>query len=141
AFRYGPAVDDVGIERIGRGVAALAAGAERLPVAHRDAREASARADADGAAVLLRARHPVGKRTVGRDPVDLRRRLVQPRAPRRMIREAVDADDGALIAAEDHAIPIVGRNPQLVVVVAARRALERLAEGPPAVARAVDAGI
>src|SRR5581483_228265 len=61
--------------------------------------------------------------------------------PRRMLLQAVDADDGALIAAENHAIGVVGRDPELVVIVAARRSLERLAERLAAVARTVDAGV
>src|SRR5436309_12310102 len=128
------------MQRIWRGVARFAARAHRLPVAHRDRGEAAARSDADGAAVLLRARNPVRQRVVWRDVVDLRRRLIQPRAPRWMVREAVDADHGALIAAENHAVRIVRRNPELMVIVAAGRSLERLAEGAAAVARSIDAG-
>src|SRR5438874_5814830 len=58
-----------------------------------------------------------------------------------MVGVPVDADDRALIAAEDHAVPVAGIDPQLVIVVAAWRSLERLAGGFPAVARAIDAGV
>ena len=51
--------------RIGRGVTALAARAQRLPVAHGNARELAARAHAHGATVLLRARDPVRNVVVG----------------------------------------------------------------------------
>src|SRR5262249_12545617 len=136
----GAAVDNVGVQRIGGGIAGFAAGAQRLPVAHGDAGEPPARADAHGAAVLLRAGHPVGKRAVGRETIDLRRRLIQPRRPGRMFGQAVDADYRALVAAENHPITVVRVDPELVIVVAARRSLERLAERAAAVARAIDAG-
>src|SRR6185437_4223316 len=75
------AEDDPRMQRIARRVAALAAGADRLPVAHRDLAELAARADGDGARILLRAGHPVREAIVDRDVVELRRRLIEPRAP------------------------------------------------------------
>src|SRR6187455_578364 len=58
-----------------------------------------------------------------------------------MIVEAIDADHRTLIAAKNHPIAIVGINPQLMVIVAARRSLERFAEAAAAIARPVNAGI
>ena len=75
-----------------------------------------------GAAVLLRAVDPVREPVVGGDVVELRGRLVVPGAPGL---PAVHADDGALVGAEDHAARIGRIDPQLVVIVAARRALQR----------------
>ena len=141
AFLHCAAVDDVGVQRIRRGVAALAAGAQRLPVAHRDGGEPAAAADADGSAVLLRARYPVRKRVIHRKSVDLCGWLVDPRAPRRMLVQSVNANHGALIASENHPAPVVRVDPELVIIVAAGRSLERLAEGPPAVPRSVYAGV
>ena len=141
ASRHRAAKEDVRIQRVWRGVARLAAGARRLPIAHGDARKPAARPHAHGAAVLLRAGHPVRERVVRRDPVDLRRRLVQPRAPRRMLAEPLHRDDGALIAAENHAVAVRRIDPELMVVVTAGRSLERLAERSSAIARSVHAGV
>src|SRR5438045_6175197 len=70
--------------------------------------------------------------------VNLLRRLVVPRRPRL---PAVERDDGALIVAEQHAL-VVGRiDPQLLRIVAARRAFEageRVAAVGGFVARGVD---
>ena len=141
ASRHRAAEEDVRIQGIGRGVARLAAGARRLPVAHGDPGEPPARPDTHGAAVLLRAGHPVRKRVVRRDPVDLRRGLVQPRAPRRVLAEPLHRDDRALIAAENHAVAVRRIDPELMVVVTAGRSLERLAERSSAIARSVHAGV
>ena len=71
---------------------------------------------------LLPAAHAVGKRVVGAHVVELRRRLVVPGAPGVA---AVDGDDRALVAGEQHDRRVVGVDPDAVVVVAARRAAER----------------
>ena len=93
---------------------------------------------ADGAAVLLRAGQPVGKAVVGGDVIELRGRLVVPGAPGL---RAVDGHDRALVAGDGDARGIVGRDPHLVIVVAAGRRLDRRAPGAPAVGRLVDAGV
>jgi hypothetical protein len=54
--------------------------------------------------------------------IDLGGGLVVPTAP---TAAAVDADDGALVAAQHHAVAVGGVDPELVVVVAAGRALDR----------------
>ena len=89
------AVDDVGIERIGRDVAVLL-DADRVPVAKRDRAVVAAAGDAGRSALLLAAAHAVRERVVGVDVVELRRRLVVPGAPRLA---AVERDDRALVAA------------------------------------------
>src|SRR5271156_1456945 len=80
---------------------------------------AAARGNADSAAVLLGARGPVRKAIIGGDVVELRGRLVVPRAP---CGRAVFGDNGALIAGENHAFRVAGINPELVIIIAARRA-------------------
>ena len=79
--RHLAAVDDVGVERIGRDVAVLL-DADRVPIAKRDLPVVAAARDARRAALLLAAAHAIRKRVVGADVVELRRRLVVPAAPR-----------------------------------------------------------
>ena len=69
--------------------------------------------------------------------VELPRRLVVPEAP---ALAAVHAYARALVCAQDHPLRVVGGDPEHVIVLAARRALERL-EGLPAVVRAVGRGL
>src|SRR5207245_9827432 len=71
------------------------------------------------------------------DVVHLACRLVVPRAPRPA---PVQRDDRALVHAEHAALGMIGIDPQLVVVVAARRALDG-DERPSAVTRAVERGV
>src|ERR1700730_2377361 len=87
----------------------------------RDFGVSAARGHADGAAVLLRSRHPVGKTVIGGDMVKLRGRLVVPGAPRR---GSILADHRALIAGEDHSQWISGMDPELVIVVTAGRSFD-----------------
>src|SRR5689334_24475716 len=93
-----PAVDDVGIERVGREVAALTR-ANGRPVAECDLPVITPARDRGGARVLLRAVHTVRKGVVGDRVVELGGRLVVPATPRTA---AVDRDHGALVAADDH---------------------------------------
>src|SRR5215470_14193613 len=81
---------------------------------------AAASRSSDRSAVLLGSGGPVRKALVGGYVIKLCGRLVVPGAPGC---GAVLADDGALIAAQDHSIRIVGVDPQLMIVVTARRAL------------------
>src|ERR1043165_3269366 len=101
------------MQRIGSGVARFTAGTQSFPITIRDVGMDAARRRADRATVLLRARDPVWKTIVSRDVIDLRSRLVVPRAPRR---SAVDTHDRSLIAREDHSFRIVGINPELVIM-------------------------
>src|ERR1700681_1693484 len=109
------------MERVGRGVAVFFH-ARRMPVAKRDRAVVAARHHAGAAALLLAAVDAVRKTVVGDDVVELRRRLVVPRAPRRA---AVHADDRALVAAEQNRARILGRDPDALIVVAARGAARR----------------
>ena len=90
------AVDDVGIERIGRDVAVLV-GADGVPVAKGDLAVVAAAGDTGGAALLLSAVDPVGHLVVGDDVIELRGRLVVPAAPGAA---AIDGDGGALVGGE-----------------------------------------
>ena len=60
--------------------------------------------------------------------VHLARGLVVPAAP---VRAAVHGHDGALVGSRDHVVGMRRVNPQIVIVVAARRALDDLALLPP----------
>ena len=128
---------DVGIVRCGRDIAALAAGGDRAPVALLDLGMIAAREDHRRAAILLRAVEAVRKRSVGRNVIELARRLVEPRAPRL---GAVDAHARALIAGQHHVRRVRRIDPELVRVVAVGRSLDR-GEVRAAVARAIERGI
>ena len=126
--RSGTAVDDPGMQRIAGGEATFPAGAHRFPIAHADLAELATRANADGAAVLLRPGHPVGRAIIDRDVIELRRWLVEPGAPRhraRIIGRCIARDDCALVAGDDHRVRVVGRHPGLVVVVSTGRPAQR----------------
>src|SRR6266481_215029 len=97
----------------------------------------AARGRADRAAILLRAGNPVRKTIVGGDMIDLRGGLVVPGTPRD---GAIHRNDSALIAAEDHALRIVRINPELMIIVATRRALDR-GPGPTQVCRSIDRSV
>ena len=90
------------------------------------------------AAILLRAIEPVGEAIVGGDVIDLRGGLVVPGAPGL---RAIHGDHRALVAREHHAVAVFGIDPELVIVVAAGRALDgnpRLAGVERHVGRGVD---
>ena len=91
------AVENVAVLRIGNDGVAFAGEAGRLPVAEREHALARPGADADAAAILLRAVEPVGEAIVGGHVINLRGRLVVPGAPGLA---AIDADHRALIAAD-----------------------------------------
>src|SRR4029079_10881773 len=121
-------VDDVGVARIDRDVAALAAGdAERVAVA--GARHG------DVAVVLLRGVDPVRPARVDLDAVQLGGGLVVLRRPGP---SAVTRDVGAAVVAVDQDL-VVGRADPEVVVVAVRRAERR--PRLAAVHRLVGAGV
>src|SRR5439155_24276256 len=96
--------------------------ADGTPLPERDLAVVAAAHDPGGSALLLAAVHAVRELVVGADVVELRRRLVVPRAPRRA---PVHRDEGALIAGEQDDVGIVRVDPQTVVVVAPRRTAER----------------
>src|SRR5215472_18021231 len=111
--RDAPAIDDVGIERIGRDVAVLLH-ADRSPIAKGDLAVRAATDDSDRTAFLLGAVDPVRESVVGNHMVKLRGRLVVPRAPGRA---AVEADGRPLIAAERDDARIGGVDPNALVIV------------------------
>ena len=74
------AEDDVGVERIGDGVAILF-DADRRPFAESELAVIAAAGDAGGAALLLAAAHAIGKIVVGVDVIHLRGGLVVPGTP------------------------------------------------------------
>src|SRR5262249_53701864 len=106
------AVELVGVAWIGGDPAALAAG-DGVPVLVADAAAARRARHRDAAVVLLRAVDPVGEAVVGGDAVELRGGLV---ANRRPGAAAVVAHRAAAVGAEDHALRVVGIQPQVVVV-------------------------
>ena len=125
-----PAVDDVRVERVGSGVAVFVDG-DRAPVAERDLAVVAPARDARRPALLLAAVDAVGEGVVGRDVVELRRRLVVPGAPGLA---AVYRDGRALVARVEDDVAVRGVDPEILIVVAARGALEGL-ERAPAVGR------
>src|SRR5205807_6993347 len=108
----GARVDNLRIAGVGRNPAALTA-AHIVPVALGDAGGRSAGGDAHRGVVLLRAIGVVWKVLVQRHAVELRRRLVHEAGPRAA---SIGCDGGAAIVALDHAIGIVRRDPERVIV-------------------------
>ena len=104
-----PAINDVGIQRIGRNITVFL-GADRMPVAEGDLAVVAAAGDAGRAALLLAAVNPVGKLVVGADVIELRGRLVVPGAPGLA---AVHADGGALIDRESNDVGVVRVDPDV----------------------------
>ena len=118
--RHLSAIDQIGVQRVGCGVGVLVY-ADGMPIAKGDRAEVAAAGHARAAALLLPAIDPIGKAVVSAYVEHLRRGLVIPGAPGGA---AVHGDGGALVYAADHDLRIVGVDPDGVVIVAARRALE-----------------
>ena len=138
--RHGPVtpaqINYVRIFRIDNHVTAFAR-ARGSPIARRDLTVAGAARDRNRVAILLRAIHRVRKLVVGGHVIELRRRLVVPTAPGLA---AVEADRGSLVRPENHARGICGIDPDLVIIVAARRAAHDR-NCLPAIFRAVQSDI
>ena len=109
-------IDDVGIARIGRDVAALAA-AHFVPVLAGDDAVVGPAGDGDGGVVLLRAVDAVGPLVVGGDVIELRGGLVVLLGPGLA---AVDGDGDAAVVAVDQALRIGGIDPQAVMIAVRR---------------------
>src|SRR5207249_8113717 len=92
---------------------------------------------ADRAALLLPAVDPIRKLIVGDHVVELRGRLVVPRAPGLA---AVDRNDRALIAGDQDDLWIIGIDPDGVVIITAGRSPDG-GEVPPAIGRAIGRGV
>lgn len=109
-------VDHVGVARVGSDPAAFST-ADVVPVAFGDA-AASAGGDADGGVILLRAVGVIRKIVIEGDAVELRCGLIHHARPGTA---AVEGDICAAVVRFDHAVGIVGGDPQAVIV-AVRRA-------------------
>src|ERR1039458_8596117 len=107
------AIKDVAVLGVGDHGTDFAGQAGGLPVAEREHALPRPGADAHAAAILLRAVEPIGETIVGGHVIDLGGGLVIPGAP---TFGAIHADHGTLIAAEDHAVAVLGIDPELVVV-------------------------
>src|SRR5216684_7678587 len=112
----GAAVSYAAIQRIGRDVAIFAAGLDRTPIMKIEGAVIAAAWRGYGVAVLLCAVNPVRKSVIGVDVIKLAGRLVKPGTPGFA---GVARDNSALIATHDHALWLIGINPQFVIVVAA----------------------
>src|SRR5581483_1019470 len=108
-------------------------GRHRAPVGEVHLSPVAAARDHYGAGVLLRTHDVVGIGAVGGYVIDLRNELGVPETPGAAV---VQGDAGPLVGADQHAVAVRGVNPQLVVVLTARRALEGL-KGGAAIRRAV----
>src|SRR6185437_6440387 len=95
--------------------------ADRMPIAEGDGPIVAAARGADGAAVLLAAVDPVGEAIVGAEMIELSRRLVIPAAPGPAV---IDRDDRPLVGAGDPVVGMLGIDPEEVIVITARRALD-----------------
>src|ERR1035438_6054884 len=130
------AVDDVGMERVGRDVVVFL-GAHGMPFAEGDLAIVAAAGDGGGSALLLPAVDPVGRLVIGDDVIELRGGLVVPTAPGSAV---VDGDGGALIGGEEDDVGVQGIDPDGVIIVAAGRALDG-GEGPAGVVGAVGGSV
>src|SRR6266568_1438717 len=92
-----PAVEYVGVERVGCDVLALPTRAHGAPIPRADGRKVAAAGGASGAGVLLSPTNPVGESVYCDHVVELRRGLVVPGAPSL---RAVEADDRPLVRAQ-----------------------------------------
>src|SRR5713101_602819 len=92
-----------------------------MPIAERDFAIVAPAGDASRPAVLLSATEPIWERVIGRNVVHGRGRLVVPRAPGFA---AIHADDRALVTGNQNNFGISRVNPDLLVVVAARRSAD-----------------
>src|SRR5262249_38280625 len=110
--------DDVWIKRISNDITIFLR-RNGTPVAKRDLAFIAAAFDYDRTAFLLPAVKPIGKRVIRADMIQLRCRLVIPRAP---ALAAVHSDDRALIRAEQNDLRIVRIDPNILIIVATGRA-------------------
>ena len=114
------AIDDIGIERVRRGVAVFD-DADGMPLAEGERAVITAAGYADGTAFLLAAADLIGEVPGGGGVIELGCGLVVPGAPGP---RAVDADRRALIADEQDDVGIIGVDPEVLVIVAAGRTLD-----------------
>src|SRR6185369_5033347 len=114
------AIDDVGIQGVGRNVAVFFR-CHRMPVSERNLSVVAARENAGRTALLLSTADAIGKRVVGAHVIHLRRALVVPATPGA---PTVHGDDRTLVTHQDDRVWITWVDPDVLVVVSARRAAE-----------------
>src|SRR4029077_7205121 len=95
--------------------------AHRMPLAKGDLTVVTAAHDPGRSALLLTAVHPVRVPSIGRDVIELRRRLIVPGAPRLA---PVHGYNRALVPREQDDLGIARIDPKPMVVVTARSAAE-----------------
>src|SRR5207245_466023 len=100
---------NVWIERIGSDVTIFLR-RNRSPVAERDLAFAAATFDSDRTAFLLTAVKPIRKRVVRANVIQLRGRLVVPRAP---ALAAIHGNDRALVRAQQNDVGIIRIDPNI----------------------------
>src|SRR5262249_43244762 len=122
-------VDKVRIARVGRDITVFLC-TDGLPIAKRNGAVWSATRNTNRAAFLLTTGEAIGERilrahmvVVRGHRVELRGRLVVPLPPGRV---TVDGDDGALIAAKQDNLRIVRADPDVLIIIAARRSAPSL---------------
>ena len=114
------AVNEIGVERVGRDIRVLFA-THRMPFAEGDLAIVAAARHAHRSALLLAAIDVVGDAIVGDHVVELRGRLVIPGAPRAAV---VHAERRALVGGEHNDVRVDGIDPDGVIVVAAGSAFD-----------------
>ena len=114
------AVQNIRMQRIRRDVAVLF-DANGMPIPKRNRTVITAAGNADRAALLLRAIHPVGELIVRGQVINLRRRLVVPGAPSL---SAVHGHHRPLVGGQQHDVGMIGIDPGGVIVVAAGRTFD-----------------
>src|SRR2546423_872196 len=92
-----------------------------MPLAESNLSIIAATADAGRTALLLSATDSIWKSIVRADVIKLRRWLVVPTAPGL---PTIDGDDCALIAAQQNDVRVVRIDPDVLIIVAARRAAQ-----------------
>src|SRR6476661_5025445 len=122
--------DDVWIEWIRNDVTIFLSG-HGSPVAERNLAVVAAALNSDRTAFLLTAVKSVRKRVVRTYMIQLRRRLVVPRAP---TLPAIHGDDRALVHAQQNDVRIIRINPNVLIIVTAWRAAPTI-PGFPAIVR------
>src|SRR6266704_4717914 len=110
------------IQRVRRDVAIFVARVYRPPIMKIQRTVPAAAWRCHRIAILLRAIYPVRKLVVRHHVIELRRWLVEPRAPGL---PAVARHNGTLVTAKNHPPRFIGINPEFVIVVAAGRAFAR----------------
>ena len=135
--RHSAAEHHASIQRVRRDVAIFVAGIHRPPIMRVQRTVPAAARSGRRTAVLLRTVHPVRKLVIRHHVIELPRWLVVPRTPRFT---PIARHDRPLIAAENHPPRLIGINPQLVIVVPARRAF-KCHERLPTVVRLVGCSV